>query len=119
MDRPLARGDGPARTLLGAMLTTLLVLPVAAGCEPALQQETGVVIEVDSPALGRVDSFRLLTTSGQMLTFDTAALAFRPEFPASHLTEHQVIGDLIVVTYRQDGERRIVTQLDDGGGPGH
>ncbi len=118
MARPLARGGGPARTLLGAMLATLLVMPMAA-CEPTLQQETGVVIEVDSPALGRVDSFRLLTTSGQMLTFDTASLAFRPEFPASHLTEHQVIGDLIVVTYRQDGERLIVTQLDDGGGPGH
>ncbi|MFO7531619.1 MAG: hypothetical protein R6W93_04100 [Candidatus Limnocylindrales bacterium] len=97
----------------------MVLLPIALGCEPTLRQETGIVVEVESPALGRVDSFRLLTTGGQVLTFDTSSLAFRPEFPAAHLIEHQVIGDLIVVTYRQDGQRLVVTQLDDGDGPGH
>jgi hypothetical protein len=110
---------GPARRLLGAILAAVVLLPIALGCEPTLRQETGIVVEVESPALGRVDSFRLLTTGGQVLTFDTSSLAFRPEFPAAHLIEHQVIGDLIVVTYRQDGQRLVVTQLDDGDGPGH
>jgi hypothetical protein len=110
---------GPAGRFLGAILAAVVILPIAVGCEPTLRQETGIVVEVDSPALGRVDSFRLLTTEGQMLTFDTTSLQFRPEFPAAHLIEHQVIGDLIVVTYRQDGQRLVVIQLDDGGGPGH
>jgi hypothetical protein len=110
---------GPARRLIGAILAAVVLLPIALGCEPTLRQETGIVVEVESPALGRVDSFRLLTTGGQVLTFDTSSLAFRPEFPAAHLIEHQVIGDLIVVTYRQDGQRLVVTQLDDGDGPGH
>jgi hypothetical protein len=109
---------GSAGRLLGAILAAVITLPLALGCQPTLRQETGIVVEVESPALGRVDSFRLLTTEGQMLTFDTRSLTFRPEFPAAHLIEHQVIGDLIVVTYRQDGQRLVVTQLDDAG-PGH
>ncbi len=73
----------------------------------------GVVIDVDSPALGRVDSFVLVTGDGERLMFATTELEFRSEFPASHLTEHKVIGDVIEVTYKTDGDRLIVTQLDD------
>jgi len=89
-----------------------MLLAVVA-CEPTLQQETGVVIGVDSPALGRVDSFELLSLEGERLTFDTSELEFRGEFPAPHLAEHRVIGDHIVVTYKTDGNRLVVTQLDD------
>jgi hypothetical protein len=85
------------------------------GCEPTLQQETGVVIDIDSPALGRVDRFELLTPDGERIVFDSSELEFRSEFPAAHLAEHRVIGDRIVVTYRQDGNRLVVTQLDDEG----
>ena len=94
----------------------LLALTCAAtvlACEPTLQQETGVVIDIDSPTLGRVDSFVLLNGDGERLTFDTSELEFRSEFPAPHLAEHRVLGDRIVVTYKSDGDRRIVTQLDD------
>lgn len=90
-----------------------MVLALLVACQPTLQQETGIVVSVDSPALGRVDSFELLSSDGEILRFDTRDLRFRPEFPAPHLSEHQVIGDRIVVTYRVDGERLIVTQLDD------
>ena len=86
---------------------------IVVACEPTLQQETGVVIDVDSPALGRVDSFVLLNGDGERLTFDTTELEFRSEFPAPHLAEHRVIGDRIVVTYKSDGDRLVVTQLDD------
>ena len=103
------RGRRPVLLALGAAF----VLGTAAACEPTLRQETGVVVGVDSPALGQVDSFELLTTDGETVVFDTRELRFRPEFPASHLMEHRVIGDRIVVTYKQDGERLVVTQLDD------
>jgi len=102
--------DGRARVaVLAALALAFLV-----ACQPTLQQETGIVLSVDSPALGRVDSFELLNEEGDVLTFDTSALRFRPEFPAPHLSEHQVLADRIVVTYRLEGDRRIVTQLDDG-----
>jgi len=97
------------RRLLLALICAVTVF----GCEPTLQQETGVVIDIDSPALGRVDSFVLLNTDGERLTFDTTELEFRSEFPAPHLAEHRVIGDRIVVTYKTDGDRLVVTQLDD------
>ena len=99
----------PAR-LLALLVTGALMV---GACQPTLQQETGIVIEVDSPGLGRVDSFELLTLDGQRLVFDTTELEFRADFPAPHLAEHKVIGDHIVVTYKTDGDRLVVTQLDD------
>jgi hypothetical protein len=101
------------RRTLPAIGLAVLVMGNVVACEPTLRQQTGVVIEVDSPALGRVDSFGLLTPEGEVLLFDTTEMRFRAEFPASHLNEHKVLGDSIVVTYKQDGERRVVTQLDD------
>lgn len=95
------------------LASVVLVAAAALACEPTLQQQHGVVIEVDSPALGRVDSFTLLTPEGEMLDFDTTEMEFRAEFPVSHLNEHKVLGDRIEVTFRQDGDRLVVTQLDD------
>ena len=82
-------------------------------CQPTLQQETGIVLSVDSPSLGQVDGFELLTGDGEIVTFDTSELRFRQEFPAPHLSEHQMLGDRIVVTYKTEGARLLVTQLDD------
>jgi hypothetical protein len=100
----------PGRAALGLALAAGAL---AMGCQPTLEQQVGIVYSVDSPALGRVDSFELLTRDGRILRFDTAQLRFRPEFPASHLSEHQIIGDPIEVTYRRDADRLVVTQLDD------
>ena len=95
------------------MMLMLLVAVVAIACEPTLQRETGVVVNVDSPALGQVDSFELLNRDGERLRFDVSDLEFRAEFPAPHLSEHMVLSDPITVTYKQDGDRLVVTQLDD------
>jgi hypothetical protein len=99
---------------LRTAVLALVVLFIVVACEPTLQQETGVVLDIDSPALGRVDSFELLNGDGERLTFDASALEFRSEFPASHLSEHRLLGDQIVVTYKKDGDRLVATQLDDG-----
>ena len=99
---------GPA-----ALALVALALASAVACQPTLEQQVGIVYGVDSPALGQVDSFELLAPDGRILTFDTTELRFRPEFPAAHLSEHQILSDPIEVTYRTDGDRRIVTQLDD------
>ncbi len=117
----MALGGG-GRRFFDAVVLTMLMATLSfsvVACQPTLRQQTGIVIGVDSPGLGRVDSFRLLTSGGETLTFDTSSLEFRSEFPAPHLAEHQIIGDRIVVTYKSDGGRLVVTQLDDAGGPGH
>ena len=101
------------RRALSLMVAVSSLAGVTVACEPTLQQQSGVVIAVDSPALGRVDTFRLLTPVGEILEFDTTEMEFRAEFPASHLNEHKVLGDRIEVTFKLDGDRRVVTQLDD------
>ena len=101
------------RPRLLTLVATPLVLIATIACEPTLQQETGIVIDVDSPALGRVDGFELATLEGQTLDFDTTELEFRSEFPPSHLAEHRLLADHITVTYKLDDGRLVVTQLDD------
>ena len=99
------------RMALAALVGAVAIVLVA--CEPTLEQETGVVIDIDLPVLGRVDSFVLLNGDGERITFDTSELEFRAEFPAPHLAEHRVLGDQIVVTFKTDDDRLVVTQLDD------
>ena len=99
--------------LLALVAAFMLASVVLVACEPTLRQASGVVMEVDSPSLGQVDAFELRTTEGESLLFDTSELRFRPEFPAAHLIEHRLVGDVITVTYKQEGDRLMVTQLDD------
>jgi hypothetical protein len=87
----------------------------AAACGQPLESVAGLVVEVDSPSLGRVDSFELRTEDGEVLEFDTTALEFRGEFPAAHLGEHMRMAEAVRVTYRRDGDRRIVVRLADEG----
>jgi hypothetical protein len=82
-------------------------------CAQPLESETGLVISVDSPSLGRVDGFELRTDDGEVLTFDTTEMEFQPAFPAAHVGDHQRMAEPVRVTYRRDGERRIVVRLAD------
>jgi len=107
------RSDRRRRGGVGLAILAAGLIPILAACEPTLVQEIGIVLSIDSPSLGRVDSFELLNDDGEVIVFDTSELRFRPEFPAPHLAEHQVLGDRIVVTYRVEDGRLMVTQLDD------
>ena len=87
----------------------------AVACGQPLDSAAGLVVSVDSPSLGRVDSFELRTEDGDILTFDTTDLEFRRDFPAAHLGEHMRLAQAVRVTYRRDGERRVVVRLADDG----
>ncbi|CAN5620670.1 hypothetical protein BH24CHL9_BH24CHL9_03250 [soil metagenome] len=100
--RRLPRGFGAA-----------VLLAIAVACSPALQTASGLLTGIDSPAIGQVDSFELRTEDGRTLVFDTTALDFRPEFPVAHLADHQRSASPVTVTYRQEGDRLVVTRLDD------
>jgi hypothetical protein len=102
----------PIRILRVAAVLFVALLVVVA-CEPTLEQATGIVTSVDTPAFGRVDAFELRTRDGETLRFDTTELEFRAEFAAPHLSEHQRLSDAIAVTFRCDGGRLIVTRLTD------
>ena len=96
---------------VAAVLFVALLVVVA--CEPTLEQATGIVTSVDTPAFGRVDAFELRTGDGERLRFDTTELEYRAGFAAPHLSEHQRLSDAIAVTFRRDGGRLIVTRLTD------
>ena len=106
----MRRRSGLARMLL---LAVLLITAVA--CGQPLESAAGLVVSVDSPSLGRVDSFELRTDDGDILTFDTTDLDFRRDFPAAHLGEHMRLAQAVRVTYRREGERRVVVRLADEG----
>ena len=97
-----------------ALLAGLLAVALVA-CGQPLESAAGLVIDVDSPKLGQVDSFELRTADGEILTFDTTELAFRREFPAAHLGEHMRMAQAVRVTYRRDGDRLVVVRLADEG----
>ncbi len=97
----------------GLLALGVVALLVATACQPTVEREEGIVLSIDSPALGRVDSFVLLDTEGARHFFDTTEMEFRSEFPVAHLAEHQVLGERIEVTFKRDGDRLVVTQLDD------
>jgi hypothetical protein len=105
----------PRRRRGRLLIIAAIGLLVVVACGPSDPSETGIVISIDSPGLGRVDSFELLTPDGRTLSFDSSETQFRSEFPISHLSEHQLLSDPIEVTYREDGERLVVIKLDDGG----
>lgn len=107
------------RAALGILAAVVLALAAAAcssgDSEPeGTTSETGLVVSVDTPSLGQVDGFELLTDDGQTLAFDTTDLEFDAAFPVSHLSEHQLLSDPVRVTYHPDGERLVVTRLEDG-----
>jgi hypothetical protein len=80
---------------------------------PDLLEATGIVLSVDSPALGQVHGFVLLTPEGEQLAYDTSELAFDPAFPVSHIAEHQMTSEPVRVTYVVEGDRLVVRQLGD------
>ena len=98
----------------GGLLAYVAVIgAVVVGCGQPLESEAGLVISVDSPSLGRVDGFELRTEDGEILSFDTTEMDFQPAFPAAHVAEHQRMAEPVRVTYRRDGDRRIVVRLAD------
>jgi hypothetical protein len=97
----------------GAFVLLLLVAVTGAACQPTLHQATGIVVAVDSPALGAVDGFELRADDGATMAFDTRGLRFGEGFPAAHLAEHQAVAEPVRVTYRIEGGRNVVVRLDD------
>jgi hypothetical protein len=90
------------------MVAVLALVGLAACAAPATAQtETarGVLLDVVSPSIQKVDSFTLRTDDGQELAFVTA-----PDFNAGvahlmtpgHMRQHMALADPVLVTYRQD-----------------
>lgn len=94
-------------------LTLLLGAWTVAGCEPALHQETGLVVDVRQSSLASVEGFRLQTADGRLVEFATTGMRFDLAFPAQHLGEHLALAQPITVTYKVVDGRNEVVKLAD------
>jgi hypothetical protein len=87
----------------------LLAVGLVACSQPAApagaQTVRGVLLDVESPNIQKVDSFTLRTDDGQELHFTTA-----PNFnegvthlmTPGHMRQHMALGDPVEVSYRND-----------------
>jgi hypothetical protein len=86
-----------------------------AACGSSEQSAAGIVTDIDTLGVGRVQGFTLRTQDGTELAFaieggtDLAGGGWPPD----HLQEHRATATGVAVVYRMDGERRVVTRLDD------
>ena len=96
-------------TLAIVVATTLLA------CAAGQQDAAGIVTDIDTLGLGRVQAFTLRTQDGASLVFDVSAGTDLGQggFPADHLREHMATGAGVAVAYRTDGDRRIARKLSD------
>ena len=73
----------------------------------------GVVTSVESGGLNEVASFDLRTADGSTWTFEIGELENAAEFPPGHLREHMATSTPVRVTFEVDGDRLLVTRLED------
>jgi hypothetical protein len=101
----------------------VVVAIVLWGCSPSVASSgtgtevvRGVLLDVESPNIQKVDSFTLRTDAGQELHFTTA-----PNFnegvshvmTPGHMRQHMALGDPVEVTYRDDnGSLVALTAVD-------
>ena len=99
----------------GALFTVVLVAVVivlALGCEEegAQLQVRGQVIEVVPRNFSELENFRIRDQSGKEYVFESEGfIGFTP----SHVREHQLLGQTILVTYEKRGDRLVAVFLED------
>lgn len=109
-----------ARATSGLLLLALtLALTVAFGCGGSSAADTvqldgqvrGLIVGLVSRSIAEVDSLRIRDEAGNVWTFvaDEGFIGFSP----SHLRQHQLLGDTVVVTYESRGESLVAVNISD------
>lgn len=73
----------------------------------------GIVLHVDSPSLGKVTDFTLLTDDNAQVVFKVGVIDDGAAFPAAHLTEHMASSQPVLVYFRANGADLVVYRLED------
>ena len=95
-------------------LTLLLLVAACGGGEPtepdSLRQVRGLIVLVTPRSLTEVETLRLRDGDGKVWTFTAEGPL---EFTPSHLREHQLLGQLVVVTYVARGNVLVAVKVTD------
>jgi hypothetical protein len=90
------------------------------GCAAPATAQTrtarGVLLDVVSPSIQKVDSFTLRTDDGQELAFVTASdfnAGATHAMTPGHMRQHMALADPVSVTYREENGRLIALSATD------
>ncbi len=100
------------KMVLAAMLGAALLV-IAAGCGGGEKQVTGLVLEAVERNFSEIESLRVRDDDGRTWEFLTDGPVGAS---AAHLRQHQLAGERVIVTYREDGGRLIAVDVKDAGG---
>jgi hypothetical protein len=121
----LANGSGflagkiSARILAGvAAAALLLALALLSGCGGGTEATPeggglvqGLVVAVEGRSITELESLAIRDEAGKIWTFASGASFVG--FTASHLREHQLLGQPVVVTYVVEGDTLVVVDIAD------
>ncbi len=95
-----------------AILTLIVALPlVALGCEAkGTAQVRGQVVEVVGRNFSELETLRIRDEEGREFIFETEGFV---GFTPSHVKEHQFLGQSLLITYVEKGDRLIAVSLED------
>ncbi|MYC31422.1 MAG: hypothetical protein F4X65_15265 [Chloroflexi bacterium] len=90
----------------------LCALAILAACsnENGELQARGQVVEVVPRNFSELEMLRIRDDSGREYQFETEGFV---GFTPSHVREHQLLGQTLLVTYVKRGERLIAVRLED------
>ena len=107
------------RLLGGGALAAILLMLVACGGTGATQTPSpvestgevkGLVVEVVGRNIAEIETLRIRTPDEQVWTFTSEGpLGFSP----SHLREHQLFGQVIIVSYKTRGDVLVAVEIGD------
>ncbi len=116
---------------VGRLLLVLVGIPILAiaavlvtgtascGCAPMPSPSipsspvVGVVVRIDTPSLGVINEFDLLTPDGHTVTLGMGQLENALQFSPSHLATHMATGVPVRAFYRLRDGRPLVYRLED------
>ncbi len=93
-----------------ALLLLLAVLGLTMACGGETQQVRGQVIEVAARDFAELEILRIRDANGREYRFVTEGFV---GFTPSHVREHQLLGQSLLVTYEKRGKELVAVALSD------
>ena len=110
MIRSAERPGAKKLALAASML--LIVAACGGGGEKIV---TGLVVEAVERNLAEIELLRVRGSDGRVWEFSTEGSV---GISAAHLRQHQVLGERVTVTYKEEGGRLIAVDVRDAVAPG-
>ena len=101
--------------MVAAVLVALFLAAAGCGDSPGesdggLRQVRGQVVEVVPRSITEVETLRVRDEKGREYVFVTEGFV---GFTPSHLREHSLFGQTVLVTYREEGGRLVAVRTED------